>query len=376
MTRIALIEMWRSRAQYGPIVAALSLIVFLVFVLSALADGLFAGQTEALTTSDAQVQVFDDASRDSLPQSTLDPNVAEQIEAVENVDAVGELSVLLGGADAPTGEFDVALFGFAPDSPGGPTTLASGVLPAAGGQEVVAIDRTLATEKGVSIGDTVRFAGSETELEVVGIVERTRFSLQPSLWVPTDQFRAIRSEVRPETRSDPDAVGGMPVRIHDDADPGEVAEDIASEVDGISAVTTDEAVRSIPGVAQQAITLQSVIIATYLVAALVITLFFALITLEKRTLLAMLKALGGSTRSLGAGLVIQALVSAGAALVLGGLMTAGVIAVVRGTVPVQLDPTTIASVIPATLVTAAVGAALSYRRVSRVDPASALGGTL
>lgn len=375
MTRLALTEMWRTRGRYGAVVVALSLIVFLVLILAALADGLFAGSTDALATSDADVQVFSDASRDSLVRSQLDPGLRADVAEVDGVTDVGELSVLLGGAEGPEGDLDVALVGFRPGHVGAPTEVLDGDLPVAGEDGVAAVDETLLDE-GVAIGDQVTFSGSEAPLEVIGVVTGTRFQLQPTVWVPTDQLRAIREETRPETGAAPEAVGGLPVGVDDDADPEEVAAAITRAVGGVRAVTTDEAVLAIPGVAQQAIVLQAVIVTTYGVAALVIALFFALITLEKRTLLAMLKALGGSTRGLGGGLVVQAVVAAFAALVVGGALTAATIAVIPAGVPVQLEPATIATVVPATVVTAVAGAALSFRRVGRVEPAAALGGTL
>jgi len=106
----------------------------------------------------------------------------------------------------------------------------------------------------------------------------------------------------------------------------------------------------------------------------VVSLFFALLTVERVGLYGVLKAVGASSRSLFAGVVVQAVV-----VTLIASVIAGTLAVVAsasgatGSLPFTLLPARLVTSIGLLLVAAVVGCAFSLRRVLRVDPASAIG---
>lgn len=133
---------------------------------------------------------------------------------------------------------------------------------------------------------------------------------------------------------------------------------------------------SIPGVDQQRTTFTAIIVVSFGVVAIVTALFFALITLEKRGQLAILKAIGSPNPLLLRGILVQALIAAAAGFVLGFALSRFVAMVLPASVPIEFLPRTGAFVLVATLGMGAIGAALSFRRIIRIDPASALGGDL
>src|SRR3712207_9273108 len=90
---------------------------------------------------------------------------------------------------------------------------------------------------------------------------------------------------------------------------------------GSETLTTQAAILAIPGVQQQRQVFNAILVTTFLVAVMVVTLFFVLLTLEKREQLAMLKALGASSGYVGRGLVSQALLAGAAGVVVGGALT-------------------------------------------------------
>lgn len=375
--RLALSEIRRARGRFSSIVAALALIVFLVLVLNALADGLYFGATGALRSAGADAYVFSDDGRLSLVRSALPESARSAVGAVEGVDEVGAVGTLLGTAavSGVEGELDLALFGYDPGLPGGPAEAVEGRLPEPGDDGVAAVDVEL-REDGVAVGDTITFSGSSTAIEVVGFVADASYQLQATVWTTLDTWRAVVAEARPETQGAEPSVVAYAVTVADGAEPGGVADEIAAAVDGSETVTREEAVLAIPGVAQQRSTFRSIIITTFLVAGLVVALFFALLTLEKRNLLAMLKALGASTGYLGGGILAQAALATLAGLVLGGLLALGLSLILPPDLPALFRPQTAAVLVVATLLTGVTGAALSFRRVTRIDPAAALGGTL
>jgi putative ABC transport system permease protein len=373
--KIAVAEILRSRGRYASVVVAIALIVFLVLVLAALSDGLYFGATGAVRNSGGDLMVFSEEGRRSLVRSQLGEADAQRIAAVDGVAEVGPVGALLGTGAGPGGGLDLAIFGFRPGLPGGPSEVVEGRLPGEGTVREGVADITLA-HQGVSLGDAVVFSGSEVPVRIVGFVQDASYQLQPTVWTSLDTWRIIRDQARPERRGDRPMVQAFAVRLDQGGDPGQVAARIDAVVGGTETVTRQTAVLSIPGVDQQRSTLNTIIGTAFVVAGLVVALFFALLTLEKRTLLAMLKALGASNAYLVGGLLAQAMLATVAGLLLGGVLAWLVSLALPDSVPALFRTQTAVVLIIATLTAGAVGAVLSLRRVTSIDPASALGGTL
>jgi putative ABC transport system permease protein len=86
-----------------------------------------------------------------------------------------------------------------------------------------------------------------------------------------------------------------------------------------------------------------------------------------------LKAVGASTRTLVAGVVLQAVAVALGAFVLGGLITLALAQVIPAAVPVDFRLGRALFIAGAVVATSVLGGLVSLRRIIHVDPASALG---
>lgn len=111
----------------------------------------------------------------------------------------------------------------------------------------------------------------------------------------------------------------------------------------------------------------------FAISALVIGAFFTVWTIQRSGDIAVLKALGASTRYLLRDALGQAVLLLVLGTALGTALAAGVGALVGSAVPFVLDAPTV--LFPAVVMIAlgAVGAALSIRRITSVDPLTALG---
>jgi putative ABC transport system permease protein len=205
-------------------------------------------------------------------------------------------------------------------------------------------------------------------------VSDTSYVLQGSLWVDAQTWRDVQTASRPDAA----VSDGVFQILLVDASDGVAAEVLTGRIDEATAgatasLTKEEAVLSLPGTSEQQGVFNALIGATIFVAGLVTALFFALITIERTSLLATLKAIGaGSGRLLG-GLVTQAVVMTTGAFLLGSLVTLGLAQVIPDTVPVRFEPSRGLVAGALLIITAAVGSALSLRRIVRIDPASAIG---
>ncbi len=365
---LALNEIRRGKGRFAAIVAALSLIVFLVLVLAALADGLFFGATGAVRSTSATAYVFDQDAEGSLVRSRLPESDVEKVAAAPGVEQAGPVGVLLTGGVGPEGPIDLAVFGIDPGGAGSPTAV-EGTLPSPGDTGKAAVDQAL-RDAGVTLGSQVSVG--DVSAEVVGFTADSEYQLQPTLWTTVDTWRAMRDAVRPELRGQTDTVNAVAVIAETDAD----LESIAAAVPGTTALTAEETGLAIPGVEQQNSTLNSIIYTTLAVAGLVVALFFALLVLEKRELFAALKALGASTGRLGRGVILQALIASALGVVIGAVVARLFDLIIPPEVPTLYRTETLITIAIFTLVAGVVGALFSLRRIAKIDPATAIGGAL
>jgi putative ABC transport system permease protein len=366
---LAVNEIRRGGGRFSAVVGALSLIVFLVLVLGALADGLFFGATGAVRSTTATAYAFSADAEGSLIRSRLQESDVAAFAQAPGVEAAGPLGVLLTGGVGPEGDVDLAVFGVDMGGPGTPTTLIEGRLPEPGETGVAAADSQLRSF-GVEIGSVVSVG--DVTAEIIGIVSDSSYQLQPTIWTSVQTWRSMRDEVRPELRGQPTAINAVALITTPDADLAAIAQ---SRPD--STVLSAEATGlAIPGVEQQASTLNSIIYTTLAVAALVVALFFALLVLEKRELFAALKALGTPTSRLGVAVIVQALISSALGVVIGTVVARLFGLLIPAQVPTLFRTETLITIAIFTLVAGFFGAVFSLRRIAKIDPATAIGGSL
>ncbi len=363
-------EIRRSRGRFASIIAALSLIVFLVLTLGALADGLYYGATGAVRSSTADAYAFEEDASGSLVRSSLVEDQVAQAAAAPGVAAASGIGVLLSSGTAAGMPADIAVFGVDAAGVGLPATVSEGRLPAPGETGVAAVDAALVDDASIGIGDTVSVG--PVSLEVVGVVPDASYQGQASVWTSLADWRAMRNAVRPEFTGIDNDVSAIALQFLD----GVAAEDVAGSLPGLAVLTAQDTGLAIPGVAQQASTLNAIISTTLAVAALVVALFFALVVLEKRELFAALKALGTPTAKLGAGVIVQALISSALGIVIGALAARGLGELLPEGVPALFRGETLVTIAVFTLAAGALGALFSLRRIAAIDPATAIGGTL
>lgn len=370
---LALAEIRRRKGRWGSIIGAVAFIVFLVLVLAALADGLFIGNTGALQTSDSDALVYSTDGRRSLIRSELPLSDLPTIAAVDGVADAGALGVLLATATTGDSPYDIAVVGHIPGHAGEPTQLVEGRRPEAGEQFVALADVSVQDE-GVGLGDSITLTNSSQPIEIVGFVENARYLLAATAWVPLETWEKLRFEVRPETRGKGAVAQAFPILLEPGATVAEVGAAIDTTLGTTETVATEEAVLALPGVEQQESTFNAIIVVSFVVVGIVIALFFALITLEKRGQFAILKAIGSSNPFLLQGVMAQALIATVAGYVFGFGLSRLLALALPASVPVEFLTETSVSLFFATIAMGALGALFSFRRIIRIDPASALGG--
>lgn len=359
---LGLSEIRRTPGRFAAIAGAVGFIVFLALILAALSDGLYLGSTGAYRTTPAQYWVFSPTSGLELSRSTIDGAKLEQVAATDGVETAGRLSVFNTTATSEGQDLQLSLLGA--DANTMPVEIIEGRLPEPEALEVV-VDSQV-TRKGIGIGSLITPTNGP-DLEVVGVAGDAGFGFTTA-WAQHDTFLEVRVSVRPELG----ALEGTSQALGITTD-GTTADRIA-EATGLSVATPQEAIDALPGASQQKITLNGIVYTTFVVAAIVVGLFFALVTLEKRNEYAVLKAIGMPNRKLVAAIFVQALIASAVGYVFGLALSRVVGLLLPSTVPALFLGETAIALLGVALFMGSLGAIFSFRRVTRIDPANALGG--
>jgi putative ABC transport system permease protein len=365
--RIALTELRRRPGRFAPAALALVLLTLLLLVLGGLLDGLYNGSTGALRAQPGQLLTYSSGAKLSVVRSRIDAATMAQVSLVPGVQRVGGIGAALLGAQVPgrSNDASVALFGYqlAPGGvPSSPSTLGD-----------VYADRSLQAS-GVQVGQTLRLGPKQFPVQVQGWVDDTNFLLQGGLWGNPDTWRAALASARPDAVLAPGTFQVLTVEIGPATDPAEIATAIDATTEGATrTVTRSEAVNSLPGISQQRATFNSIISTTFFVTALVVALFFALLTLERVSMYAVFKAMGASSGQIFTQVVGQAAVIAVISFVVGSLLAFAASRAIPPQVPLQLTPARAIEVLFGLVIMSVLGSAASLRRVIRIDPASAIG---
>lgn len=350
---------WRdlrfARGRFVLIGSVVALITLLVGFLSGLTGGLAAQNVSAVLALPADQLVFsapssDDGSGASFSDSAVTEEQAETWSAASGVDTVSPIGVSQSRAEAGDRKASIAIFGVEPgfdaDSP------------ATDGD--VVLSSPIAEELELTAGDTVTIAGVDYTVSRVGA--ESWYSHTAVVRMTLDDWQAYSAATgNPDLFATILAVTGDP----DAAAVNEEADTISQSP--IASLIAIGAFRSEIG------SLLLMVGMLFGISALVIGAFFTVWTMQRKGDIAVLKALGASTRSLVRDALGQALV----VLLLGVGVGIGIVAVLgtlAGTaLPFILSPAT--TLLPGAIMIALglAGAAFALRSVTTADPLTALG---
>jgi putative ABC transport system permease protein len=227
------------------------------------------------------------------------------------------------------------------------------------GAGLAVLSRAAAEELGVRPGDAVR-VGRDRRLTVAAVEGDASYSHTPVVWTSLDDWRGLGGP----------AEDGATVVVLRGSGVDYAAGDRAA---GTRSRTVDESLTALASHQAENGSLQLMRGFLFVISALVTGAFFTVWTIQRAADVAVLKALGASTGYLLRDALGQAVVVLVAGTLLGTALAAGAGALIGGDVPFVLEPLTVLGPAAVTVVLGLLGAALSIRRITAVDPLTALG---
>ncbi|MGV9522320.1 ABC transporter permease [Streptomyces griseus] len=352
---------WRdlrfAKGRFALMGTVVVLITLLVGLLSGLTAGLARENTSAVTGLDADHLAFaapPDGQTESFADSTVREDDWRAWAARPGVEAAQPVGIRTLNATAGERSAAVSAFGVEPDGTLGPDGIGPGR---------VVLSVRAAEDLGAAAGDRIRLGRAERQ--VAAVATDASYSHTPVVWTTLDDWQQTG---------------------HDGAGPAEQATVIAltttggvdlaagDEAAGTSTLALDDSLTAIGSYQAENGSLQLMRGFLFAISALVIGAFFTVWTIQRSGDVAVLKALGASTPYLLRDALGQAVVMLALGTGLGTALAAGAGALIGGgAVPFVLDASTV--LVPAAVMIAlgALGAALSVRRITAVDPLTALG---
>ncbi|MYR73954.1 MULTISPECIES: FtsX-like permease family protein [unclassified Streptomyces] len=354
---------WRdlrfAKGRFALMGTVVVLITLLVGMLSGLTAGLGKENTSAVTGLSADRIAFaapPDGRSESFTDSSVPQDAWRAWAERPGVTAAEPLGIRTLNAAADDGKRTAAVsaFGVEPDGGLAPGTVAPGT---------VVLSEQAADELGAAAGDTLALAG--TDVTVGAVAGDASYSHTPVVWTSLADWQRLSGTEGQATV--------IALRTTGDADLA--AGDKAA---GTRTLTLDESLGAIGSYQAENGSLQLMRAFLFAISALVIGAFFTIWTIQRSGDVAVLKALGASTPYLLKDALGQAVVMLAAGTAVGTGLAAGIGAMVGGdggAVPFVLDASTVLVPAAVMIVLGALGAALSIRRITAVDPLTALGST-
>lgn len=235
-------------------------------------------------------------------------------------------------------------------------------------EDGIVVSHEIVAEAGVQPGETVEIGGVEQPVRAV--VADEHYSHQPVVWASTQVWQQI-------SRAHDDVVGTVLAVDTRDRHAGALRDEEWQQAEnqtGDSAATVEDSFSGLAAYQSEQASLQLIQVLLYAISALVTVAFLSVWTIQRSRDLSVLRALGASPGYVWKDALGQAAVVVGIGVVLGAGVgwAAGVWA--GGSVPFDLQWTTV--VVPAAgiWVLGMCGALVATRRVKKIDPASALEG--
>ncbi|MFJ8570304.1 ABC transporter permease [Streptomyces sp. NPDC093514] len=354
---------WRdlrfAKGRFALMGSVVLLITLLVGLLSGLTSGLARENISAITGLPATHLAFAAPAGDQKVSFT-NSQVAEpgwlawrQQPGVKSAEPLG-----IRTTNAVSGERTAAVSVFGVDSAGGLAPRGAGLTQG----QVVLTEKAAKELGGLTAGAKLKIG--PLELAVAAVSGTAAYSHTPVVWMDLGDWQRVGNPgTSIDTLATVVAVSGSGVDL--------AAADRAA---GTNARTVDEALGAIGSYQAENGSLQLMRGFLFAISALVIGAFFTVWTIQRSGDIAVLKALGASTPYLLRDALGQAVVMLAIGTGLGTALAVGFGALISGgPVPFVLDAATVLVPAAIMILLGALGAALSIRRITAVDPLTALG---
>ncbi|HCY8545546.1 TPA: FtsX-like permease family protein [Staphylococcus aureus] len=343
-------EIRRKKLKFGLIIGVLTMISYLLFLLSGLANGLINMNKEGIDQWQADAIVLNKDANQTVQQSVFNKkDIENKYKKQATLKQTGE--IVSNGHQKD----NVLVFGVEKSSFLVPSLIEGHK--ATKDNEVLA-DETL-KNKGFKIGDTLSLSQSDEKLHIVGFTESAKYNASPVIFTND----ATIAKINPRLTGD--KINAVVVRDTNWKD-----KKLNQELE---AVSINDFIENLPGYKPQNLTLNFMISFLFVISATVIGIFLYVMTLQKTSLFGILKAQGFTNGYLANVVISQTLILALFGTAFGLLLTGVTGAFLPDAVPVKFDVLTLLVFAIVLMIVSVLGSLFSILTIRKIDPLKAIG---
>ncbi|HDK9443234.1 TPA: FtsX-like permease family protein [Staphylococcus aureus] len=343
-------EIRRKKLKFGLIIGVLTMISYLLFLLSGLANGLINMNKEGIDKWQADAIVLNKDANQTVQQSVFNKkDIENKYKKQATLKRTGE--IVSNGHQKD----NVLVFGVEKSSFLVPSLIEGHK--ATKDNEVLA-DETL-KNKGFKIGDTLSLSQSDEKLHIVGFTESAKYNASPVIFTND----ATIAKINPRLTGD--KINAVVVRDTNWKD-----KKLNQELE---AVSINDFIENLPGYKPQNLTLNFMISFLFVISATVIGIFLYVMTLQKTSLFGILKAQGFTNGYLANVVISQTLILALFGTAFGLLLTGVTGAFLPDAVPVKFDVLTLLVFAIVLMIVSVLGSLFSILTIRKIDPLKAIG---
>ncbi|MEW7494996.1 ABC transporter permease [Staphylococcus aureus] len=343
-------EIRRNKLKFGLIIGVLTMISYLLFLLSGLANGLINMNKEGIDKWQADAIVLNKDANQTVQQSVFNKkDIENKYKKQATLKQTGE--IVSNGHQKD----NVLVFGVEKSSFLVPSLIEGHK--ATKDNEVLA-DETL-KNKGFKIGDTLSLSQSDEKLHIVGFTESAKYNASPVIFTND----ATIAKINPRLTGD--KINAVFVRDTNWKD-----KKLNQELE---AVSINDFIENLPGYKPQNLTLNFMISFLFVISATVIGIFLYVMTLQKTSLFGILKAQGFTNGYLANVVISQTLILALFGTAFGLLLTGVTGAFLPDAVPVKFDVLTLLVFAIVLMIVSVLGSLFSILTIRKIDPLKAIG---
>ncbi|HCZ4210230.1 TPA: ABC transporter permease [Staphylococcus aureus] len=343
-------EIRRNKLKFGLIIGVLTMISYLLFLLSGLANGLINMNKEGIDKWQADAIVLNKNANQTVQQSVFNKkDIENKYKKQATLKQTGE--IVSNGHQKD----NVLVFGVEKSSFLVPSLIEGHK--ATKDNEVLA-DETL-KNKGFKIGDTLSLSQSDEKLHIVGFTESAKYNASSVIFTND----ATIAKINPRLTGD--KINAVVVRDTNWKD-----KKLNQELE---AVSINDFIENLPGYKPQNLTLNFMISFLFVISATVIGIFLYVMTLQKASLFGILKAQGFTNGYLANVVISQTVILALFGTAFGLLLTGVTGAFLPDAVPVKFDVLTLLVFAIVLMIVSVLGSLFSILTIRKIDPLKAIG---
>ncbi|HCY6083743.1 TPA: ABC transporter permease [Staphylococcus aureus] len=343
-------EIRRNKLKFGLIIGVLTMISYLLFLLSGLANGLINMNKEGIDKWQADAIVLNKDANQTVQQSVFNKkDIENKYKKQATLKQTGE--IVSNGHQKD----NVLVFGVEKSSFLVPSLIEGHK--ATKDNEVLA-DETL-KNKGFKIGDTLSLSQSDEKLHIVGFTESAKYNASSVIFTND----ATIAKINPRLTGD--KINAVVVRDTNWKD-----KKLNQELE---AVSINDFIENLPGYKPQNLTLNFMISFLFVISATVIGIFLYVMTLQKTSLFGILKAQGFTNGYLANVVISQTVILALFGTAFGLLLTGVTGAFLPDAVPVKFDVLTLLVFAIVLMIVSVLGSLFSILTIRKIDPLKAIG---